>query len=132
METKPNKALYETMFILAPDRGGAVKDYTERFKKIVEDQGGTVQHLEEWGLRDLAYRIGKQMKGHYTLLQYNSPARAVDELERTMRLTDGILRYLTVRLDEGAQAAAQAAAVKKIAGEAAKNEEAAAKADPQA
>lgn len=132
METKTDKALYETMFILAPDRGGAVKDYIERFKKVVEEQGGTVAHLEEWGLKDLAYRIGKQMKGYYTLLQYNSPARAVDELERTMKLTDGILRYLTVRVDESAQAAAAQAAAKKIAVEAAKNEEAAAKAEPQA
>jgi len=130
METKPTVALYETMFILTPDRGGAVKEYIERFKKVVEEQGGTVAHLEEWGLKDLAYRIGKQMKGYYTLLQYNSPARAVDELERTMRLTDGVLRYLTVRVDENAQAAAQTAS-KKISEETGKNEEAAAKAEPQ-
>jgi small subunit ribosomal protein S6 len=57
----------------------------------------------------MAYRIEKQGKGYYTLLQYRSEARAVDELERTMRLTDGVLRYLTVRVDEAAEAAAQAA-----------------------
>jgi small subunit ribosomal protein S6 len=131
METKPTLALYETMFILHPDRGGTVKEYIERFKKIVEEQGGTVAHLEEWGLKDLAYRIGKQMKGYYTLLQYNSPARAVDELERTMKLTDGVLRYLTVRVDESAQTAPQTTA-KKISGEAGKKEEDAAKAEPQA
>ncbi|HEY1270081.1 MAG TPA: 30S ribosomal protein S6 [Candidatus Binatia bacterium] len=101
--------LYETMFIINPEKGGAVKDYIERFKKVVEEQGGSVAHLEEWGLRDMAYRIDKQGKGYYTLLQYRSEARAVDELERTMRLTDGVLRYLTVRVDEAAEAAAQAA-----------------------
>jgi len=101
--------LYETMFIVHPEKGGAVKDYIERFKKVVEEQGGSVAHLEEWGLRDMAYRIDKQGKGYYTLLQYRSEARAVDELERTMRLTDGVLRYLTVRVDEAAEAAAQAA-----------------------
>lgn len=130
MENQPTVALYETMFILTPDRGGAVKEYIEKFKKVVEEQGGTVAHLEEWGLKDLAYRIGKQMKGYYTLLQYNSPARAVDELERTLKLTDGVLRYLTVRVDENAQAAALAAP-KKASEEAGKNEEAAAKAAPQ-
>ncbi len=126
MEIKPTVTLYETMFILYPDRGGAVKEYIERFKKVVEDQGGTIAHLEEWGLRDLAYRIHKQMKGYYTLLQYRSTARAVEELERTLRLTDGVLRYLTVRVDESAQAAPQ----KKGAGEGAAEGDAA-KAEPQ-
>ena len=58
----------------------------------------------EWGLRDLAYRIEKQTKGIYTLMQYRSSARAVEELERNLKLTDGVLRYLTVRADESAQA----------------------------
>lgn len=101
--------LYETMFIIHPERGGAVKDYTERFKKVVEEQGGTMANLEEWGLRDMAYKIAKQGKGYYTLLQYRSEARAVVELERTMKLTDGVLRYLTTRVDEKALAAAEAA-----------------------
>lgn len=114
--------LYETMFILHPDRGGAVKDYIERFKKVVEEQGGTVVHLEEWGLRDLAYRVQKQMKGYYTLLQYRSSGRAVEELERTMRLTDGVLRYLTVCVDESAQAVAPKDAAGKRAEEDAKTE----------
>ena len=100
--------LYETMFIIHPERGGAVKDYTERFKKVVEEQGGTIANVEEWGLRDMAYKIAKQGKGHYTLLQYRSEARAVEELERTLKLTDGVLRYLTTRVDESALAAAQA------------------------
>ena len=122
--------LYETMFILHPDRGGVVKEYIERFKKVVEEQGGTVSHLEEWGLKDLAYRIAKQMKGYYTLFQYRSGPRAVVELERTMRLTDGVLRYLTVRVDESAVAAPQTAT-----GETAgprKSGEDVAKAEPQA
>jgi small subunit ribosomal protein S6 len=129
MEIKPTVTLYETMFILYPDRGGAVKEYIERFKKVVEEQGGTIAHLEEWGLRDLAYRIHKQMKGYYTLLQYRSTARAVEELERTLRLTDGVLRYLTVRVDESALPAPEAQ--KQPSGEAAKSAEDAPKAEPQ-
>ncbi len=120
--------LYETMFIIHPERGGAVKDYIERFKKVVEEQGGSVANLEEWGLRDMAYRIEKQGKGYYTLLQYRSEARAVGELERTMKLTDGVLRYLTVRVDESALAAPEAP---KEAPAAVKKSEEEAKAGPQ-
>lgn len=100
--------LYETMFIIHPERGGVVKDFIERCKKVVEEQGGSIANLEEWGLRDMAYRIEKQGKGYYTLLQYRSEARAVEELERTLKLTDGVLRYLTVRVDESAFAAPEA------------------------
>jgi len=121
--------LYETMFILHPDRGGVVKEFIERLKKVVEDQGGTVAHLEEWGLKDLAYRIEKQHKGIYTLLQYRSRARAVDELERTLKLTDGVLRYLTVRVDESMLPVAPAAP--KDGPAAKKSEEDVAKAEPQ-
>lgn len=123
-------ALYETIFIVHPDKGGTVKEYIDRFKKLVEEQGGTVSHLEEWGLRDLAYRIQKQTKGYYTLLQYRSTARAVEELERTMKLSDGVLRYLTVRVDESAQAAPQTTP-KELSGGARRSEEDVAKAEPQ-
>src|SRR5215468_1976536 len=80
-----------------------MKELIERFRKVVEAQEGTVAHVDEWGLRDLAYRIDKQAKGFYTLMQYSSSARAVEELERNLRLTDGILRYLTVRAVEETQ-----------------------------
>jgi small subunit ribosomal protein S6 len=93
-------ALYETLFVVHPEKGTRMKEFIERFKKVVEGQEGTVSHVDEWGLRDLAYRIDKQGKGFYTLIQYSSSARAVEELERNLRLTDGILRYLTVRADE--------------------------------
>lgn len=96
-------ARYETLFVVHPDKGTRIKEFIERFKKVVEGQEGAVAHVDEWGLRDLAYRIDKQGKGFYTLFQYNSSARAVEELERNLRLTDGILRYLTVRVDEETQ-----------------------------
>jgi len=99
-------AQYETLFVVHPEKGPRLKEFIERFKRIIEGQEGTVSHVDEWGLRDLAYRIEKQGKGVYTLLQYRSSARAVEELERNLKLTDGILRYLTVRTDEeGATAA---------------------------
>ena len=101
---------YETLFIVHPEKGQRVKEFIERFRKVIEGQEGVVSQVEEWGLRDLAYRIEKQGKGYYTLLQYRSAGRAVEELERNLRLTDGILRYLTVRDDEANQVAAQSSA----------------------
>jgi small subunit ribosomal protein S6 len=80
-----------------------MKEFIDKFKKVVEAQEGVVSQIDEWGLRDLAYRIEKQTKGIYTLMQYRSSARAVEELERNLKLTDGILRYLTVRANEQAQ-----------------------------
>ena len=85
--------------------------------------------VDEWGLRDLAYRIDKQAKGFYTLLQYSSSARAVEELERNLRLTDGILRYLTVRAEEETQN--QPAAKNHSEEHRAPTEEAAAKSEPR-
>jgi len=106
MEGNKTVTQYETLFVVHPEKGPRLKEFIERFKRIIEGQEGTVSHVDEWGLRDLAYRIEKQGKGVYTLLQYRSSERAVEELERNLKLTDGILRYLTVRTDEeGATAA---------------------------
>lgn len=92
--------LYETLFVVHPERGARVKEFVERFKKIIEGQGGTFASADEWGLRDLAYHIDKQSRGFYTLLRYHSTGKGVEELERNLKLTDGILRFLTVRADE--------------------------------
>ena len=77
-----------------------MKEFIERFKKVIEGQEGSMSQVEEWGVRDLAYKIEKQGRGYYTLLRYKATGRAVEELERNLKLTDGILRYLTVRYDE--------------------------------
>jgi small subunit ribosomal protein S6 len=103
VEDKRTVALYETLFVVHPEKGMRMKEFIEKFKKVVEGQEGVVAHVDDWGLRDLAYRIDKQAKGFYTLIQYRSSARAVEELERNLRLTDGVLRYLTVRADEETQ-----------------------------
>ena len=102
MEDNKTVTLYETLFVVHPEKGPRMKEFIEKFKKVIEGQSGTVAHVEEWGSRDLAYRIEKQSKGHYTLMRYNASGRAVEELERNLKLTDGILRYLTVRAEEGA------------------------------
>jgi small subunit ribosomal protein S6 len=94
--------LYETLFVVHPERGARMKEFIEKFKKVIEGQEGTVSLVDEWGMRDLAYRIDKQSKGVYALLRYQATGRAVEELERNLKLTDGILRYLTVRTEENA------------------------------
>ena len=91
--------LYETLFVVHPEKGPRMKEFIERFKTVIEGQDGSVTDIDEWGARDLAYRIEKQARGYYTLIRYNASGRAVDELERNLRMTDGILRYLTVRAD---------------------------------
>jgi small subunit ribosomal protein S6 len=87
-----------------------MKEFIEKFKKVVEGQEGSMVQVDEWGVRDLAYRIEKQSRGYYTLLRYRAAGRGVEELERNLKLTDGILRYLTVRADEESAAADLAAA----------------------
>ena len=98
-------SLYETLLIVHPEKGARLKELVDRFKKVIEAQNGNVGQAEEWGLRDLAYRVAKQSKGYYVLLRYESPAQAVQELERNLKLADDILRYLTVRVEEEAIAA---------------------------
>ena len=91
---------YECVFITRQDISAPqVEALTDHFAKVVEDNGGTVAKREYWGLRGLAYRIRKNRKGHYTLLNIDAPAPAVHEMERQMRLNEDIVRQLTVRVE---------------------------------
>jgi small subunit ribosomal protein S6 len=100
---------YETLVVVHPERGPRVKEFVERFQKVIEGQNGTVAHVEDWGLRDLAYRIENQAKGYYAIFYYHGTGQTVQELERNLKLTDGILRYMTVRSDGTEQAASSPA-----------------------
>jgi small subunit ribosomal protein S6 len=100
VEDKTVVTLYETLFVVHPEKGMRMKEFVERFKKVIEGQEGTMSQVDEWGARDLAYKIEKQGRGYYTLLRYRASGRAVEELERNLKLTDGILRYLTVRCED--------------------------------
>ncbi len=94
---------YETLFILRPELGGKVKEFIDKYKKIIEDLSGTVTHVEEWGNRDLAYPIQKQSRGNYSLMRYRASSGTVEELERKMKLSEEVMRCLTVRLDEDSE-----------------------------
>ncbi len=103
--------LYETVFIARQDISGPQVDaLADQFTAIVAEQGGEVKKREGWGLRNLAYRIKKNRKGHYVMFNLDAPPAAVTEMERNMRLNEDILRYLTVRveaLEEGPSAVLQ-------------------------
>ena len=93
--------LYENVFIARQDISGAQVDaLADTFTQLVAEQGGEVKKREYWGLRNLAYRMNKNRKGHYMLFNIDGPAAAIAELERTMRINEDVLRYLTLRVDQ--------------------------------
>ncbi len=92
--------LYENVFIARQDISGAQVDgLADTFTQLVADNGGEVKKREYWGLRNLTYRMRKNRKGHYVLLNLSAPPAAVAELERTMRINEDVIRYLTIRVD---------------------------------
>jgi len=94
-------ALYEHVFLARQDLAQAQVDaLAENATKIVEELGGKIVKTETWGLRGLAYRIAKNRKAHYVLLEIDGPSAAVVELERQISLNEDIIRYMTVRTDE--------------------------------
>ena len=94
-------SLYESVFIarqeISPQQADAL---AETFSNIITENGGTVGKKENWGLKSLAFRIKKNRKGHYILLNIDGPSSAINEMERQMRLQEDVIRFLTVRVDE--------------------------------
>ncbi len=92
-------ALYEHMLIARQDISAQQVDaLATHLKTIVETEGGTVEKQEYWGLRTLAYRIKKNRKGHYVLLNLDAPANAIFELERQLKINEDVLRFMSVRV----------------------------------
>ena len=93
--------LYEHVFLARQDVSAQqVEQLVEQYKGLIEGAGGTVGKVENWGLRSLAYRIKKNRKAHYTLMNINAPHAAVAEMERQMGLSEDILRFMTFKVDE--------------------------------
>lgn len=93
--------LYEHVFLARQDASGAqVEQLTKEFSDILEGAGGKVVRSEHWGLKSLAYKIKKSRKAHYTMLNLDAPPAAVNEMERRMRLSTDIIRFMTIRVDE--------------------------------
>jgi small subunit ribosomal protein S6 len=94
-------ALYETIFIARQDMAPSQVDgLTEKYSNIIRDLQGTVGKTEYCGLRNLAYPIKKNGKGHYVLMNITATPKAVQEMERQMRLNEDLLRFLTVMVEE--------------------------------
>jgi len=92
---------YETVFIARQDLSEAqVKELTDGYSKIITDNGGKVTKVENWGLKSLAYKINKNRRGFYVLIETDTPAPALHEVERNMRLNEDILRFMSIKLDE--------------------------------
>lgn len=88
---------YETLFILNSSlEEEAIKANIEKFKGIIENDGGVVENIDEWGKRKLAYPIKKVNEGYYTLMNFKSNPELPKELERVFRITDGILRFIVI------------------------------------
>ncbi len=93
--------LYECVVIARQDLSAQqAEGLTDSLKQVIADQGGKISKVEYWGLRQMAYRIRKNRKGHYTMLNIDAPAPAVHELERVMRINEDILRHLVINVDE--------------------------------
>jgi small subunit ribosomal protein S6 len=93
--------LYEHVFLTRQDVSGQrVDELVEQYKGVIEAGGGRVGKTEYWGLKSLAFRVRKNRKAHYTLINLDAPHAAVAEMERQMRINEDILRLLTIRVDE--------------------------------
>ncbi len=90
---------YENVFIARQDLTPAkVTELADKYTSVIEADGGKVTKREDWGLRNLAYKINKNRKGYYVLMNIDAPAKAILEMERLMRLDENLLRYLTVKV----------------------------------
>ena len=94
-------ANYESVLIARQDLGASqVNSLVENLSEVLKREGGEVVKVDNWGLKNLAYRIKKNRKGHYVLLNIVAPAKAVSEYERLMRLNEDVIRYMTIKVEE--------------------------------
>ena len=94
-------ALYEHVFLARQDVSAQQVDaLVEQYKGVIEAHGGKVGRIENWGLKSLTYRIKKNRKAHYVLMDIDAPAPAVHEVERQMRINEDILRYMTIAVEK--------------------------------
>src|SRR5215471_10265864 len=93
--------VYEELFIQRPDTPEEEIDtFIGGVKDLITNGKGTVEKVDKWGIRKLAYRVAKQNEGFYTLIVFTAPSELVHEVERRMRVTDSVIKFITVRIDE--------------------------------
>jgi small subunit ribosomal protein S6 len=93
--------LYEHVYLARQDASAQqVEELTAQLKGVVEGLGGTIAKTEYWGVKSLSYRLRKNRKAHFTLMNVSAPPAAINEIERLERLNEDVLRYLTIRVEE--------------------------------
>lgn len=94
---------FETLLLFSPELSAENREgLISGLVAIIEREGGNMDEIDQWGMRDLAYPVRKQMRGFYVRLVYSGPGAIVAELERNLRITEGIYKFLTVKLDKKA------------------------------
>jgi small subunit ribosomal protein S6 len=94
---------YETVVLIHPEQGEpGSKELVNRIRSLIEEQGGEVSQVQEWGQRDLAYLVAKQRRAFYSLFEYRATPAALREIERNLTLMDPVLRFISVRQAENA------------------------------
>src|SRR5260370_37153639 len=93
--------LYEHVFLARQDVSAQqVEELTAQLTGVIEQLGGKVTKLEQWGVKSLSYRVRKNRKAHFTFMNVDAPSAALSEIERQERLNEDVLRYLTIRVEE--------------------------------
>jgi small subunit ribosomal protein S6 len=91
---------YEVVFLVHPDQSEQVPAMVERYRGIIENDGGSIHRFEDWGRRQLAYPIQKLHKAHYVMLNVETSKEIIEELVQGFRFNDAILRHLVIRMDD--------------------------------
>ena len=91
---------YEIVFIIKPMEDELTEKVIDRFRKLIVDNGGTIDKEDKWGKRRLAYEIQKEHEGYYMIFNVTSESECADEVDRVMKITDDVLRHMIVRMDE--------------------------------
>ncbi len=106
---------FETLLLLSPELTSEERENTLAVVTgVIEREGGSILTADHWGMRDLAYPVRKQMRGYYVRYEYNAPPQLIAEMERIIRITDGIYKFITVKLADKSE---EAQSVSETAGE---------------
>ncbi len=96
---------FETLLLLSPELAAENRqELLDTFSGIIVREGGKVLEIDDWGMRDLAYPVKKVMRGYYVRIVFGAPGATVAELERNIRISDGIFKFVTVRLADKVEA----------------------------
>ncbi|MDN5326320.1 MAG: small subunit ribosomal protein [Moorella sp. (in: firmicutes)] len=94
---------YEVVFVIRPDlEAEATTAVVEKFTQLITGQGGQVARVDQWGKKRMAYEVRKYREGYYVLVEFKGTPAVAQELERVLKISDDVIRYLITRLEEEA------------------------------